>query len=265
MVDCYIFDLLKRLKDHSYRPGEVEIENLWESSKTISYTAQQEARNAIGDEHLSFLLDFFHKNPKHEDILNIFWFICIIAEKEGKKEALDLIYKIATTTKSRYLISPCLSFYTNSYSLGSIYSLEPLMKFLTHSTKSIRIGAYRVVDNSFYSGKETLFLSLLEAAKKPDEQDEIIEILIGYVQADSLPAMKKYAKSKSVYVRNSAKRCLFAIYIRQRKSVEEILDSMDLLKGGLFELLRIYDYDTRFEVFDKVIEKYRQIKNNNDN
>ncbi len=259
-MENYIFDLLKRIKDDSYRPGEIEIENLWESDKTISWAAREEALKTIGEEHLSFLLDFFYNNPKHEDILNIFWFIGIVAEKTQSKKALDLIYKTATTAKNRDFISPCLSFYSNCYSLGNNYSLEPLLKFLTHSIKSIRLDAYRMVDNSSYPDKETLFVDLLEAAKKPDEQDEIIQILIGYAQGASLPILKKYAKSKSVYVRNSAKRCLYAIYIRQGKSVEEILDNMDLLKGELFELLRIYDYDTRFEMLEKVTEKYRQIK-----
>jgi hypothetical protein len=222
----YILDLLERLNNRNYRPGEEVIENSWESAKTISYAAMLEVQQLSDDTLLPELIRFFKDNPKDDRRYNILFMIKAITGNTQNKPGLDFVYDLFIKTKNKRDIESCLGFYSSRAALSNDYPLTPFINLLDHKVESVRISSYKAIANSHHPDKETLLLTKLSSMTRLYEIENALQALAQFCSSKHKKTVEKYLKSKSSRVRDAAKSCIVSMNLRDGSSLESQLKGM---------------------------------------
>lgn len=227
------------MNDNSYRPGEIQEEDRWDSSKTISHAAYKEAREKVNEEYLADVIKFYRENPDHPDKIKLLLFVEIIAEKTYSKEATDFLFNLVKTTKDSDVLKQAINFFNNHYEkLEERYPVEEFVKKINNRSPFIRSHVYQIiVQSKRFKNKKILFQELLEKAKNTEQELAFLELLGAYAEMDLLPLYKKYSKSKSIYIRRLSKSVMLSIYLRSGMNFKEIWKEMDLTHTGLSDIL----------------------------
>lgn len=234
----FIADILQKLKNNHYRPGEEEIPGLWESDKTISYSALLNVQKLADVTLLPELIEAFNANRKSADAENILFLISSIVTNSNNDLGMDFLYHLLTTAKNKQFISHCLGFYASRVQLPVKYSMDPLTKLFDSRSKWIRLDSYGAVANSLHVDKESILLQKLSSLETAFEIERILTLLSGFCSNEASPIIEKYVKSKSVKVRQAAKLCLTSIKVRNEVTTESQLNNMPALSKELINLTK---------------------------
>lgn len=216
----YIEDLISRMSDESYRQGQVRIDNLYESEKTVSAAAHEEARlinnptfsselfsivNASGDNtikhHAYFILGFNAKNTQ-DLFATSFLLQKLLIEKERSilvviLDRLAELYKPAT------------------FDTSAIYKLTD------HRNWQIRGAAFEALTNNENRVEDFLVNKLVTTDKKDDLRPLLTSLM--YVGTKkSIPHVEKHLKNRQPFIKSYSINVLTVIMLREQYRMEEI-------------------------------------------
>lgn len=208
------------MSDNTYRPGEKSEEGIYESSKTISWTAYEKARQLADTSYLSELYNLA-ASPNLDDIKSHAYFIIgYIAKNTNNENAAKFLLDRLKIEKRASIINLILHRLAEVYKpahfdLSIIYNLIDKKGALT------RHAAYMALTNTGQSVED----SLLHLLAKTTEREDIIWIIhaLSYIGSEkSASILKAYLKHRKLHVRDATRNNLPTIMIRAGYPITEI-------------------------------------------
>lgn len=218
----YLDDLLQRMNDDSYRPGEETLEGVYESGKTISWAAHDEARN-IQDASLVQDLIGMITTEKDATLRSRYYFVLgWLARNTKNLEGKQFLVTALTRERKTNILVTILDRLADIYKSASI-DLTPIIELTDHNAQ-IRRSAYFALTNSEGSVEDFLLRRLSEAPKVDVEW--LINALMYVGTAASLPSITKYINSRRPGVYSNSRSALTVIMLREGWTSTEIQEKI---------------------------------------
>ncbi|MFT3827417.1 MAG: hypothetical protein QM731_26075 [Chitinophagaceae bacterium] len=216
----YLNDLLKRMSDDSYRPDQEYVEGVYESSKTVSWEAHEEAKNLDDELLLPELYKLIDSSISEKQKRDVYFIIGFIGKNTNNtSSAAFLLDRVARERKAQIItliLDRLAEIYKPAYLDQSI-----LYRLIDKKGARIRNAAYLALTNTENKIEEYL-LSQLVTSEKADDTVAIIQAL-GYIGTEkSVMAIIPLVKSRKLDIKYAAQNTLPTIMIRANYKITEI-------------------------------------------
>ncbi|MGZ3864090.1 MAG: HEAT repeat domain-containing protein [Bacteroidia bacterium] len=217
----YIEDLIIRMSDDSLLPGEkLSAGTLYDSSKTISSAAHNEARNLKDPKYIDELEQLLKSEKNKEKRKNIILILGYLAKNVGKNEVANTLIESLKTEKDRFTIIALLNRIEELFKNSSV-DLTPIHKLFDHKNWHIRSAAYSGITNTENKVEEMLTNKLKTVTDKTDIL-YLLRALSKVGTQKSLDAVTHFLKHRSRDVKDSAQTTITIIMLREGFSNSEI-------------------------------------------
>ncbi len=216
----YLKNLIQRMSDRSYRPGEIKIDNLFESSKTIYTTAYEEVRQLSKIELLPELFELIQKRELQEKKHEIYFIIGFIAKNTNNLEATSFLLKALSTEKEQSNLVCILDRLAELYKPLEL-DLTPIFNLTTHRNWQIRGASFNALTNSEHKVEQFL-LDLLKTSVNRDDIKRLIWAIQYIGTAKAIPIIEPHIKNRKPDIKYAAKIAINVIMIREQFSDSEI-------------------------------------------
>lgn len=214
----YLNDLLRRMDDDSYRPGEDRVEGLYESGKTVSWAAHDEARNLQDAGLAPELIKLITIEKDAPTRTRTYFVLGWLARNTRNLESKQFLVTALTRERETDILVTILDRLADIYKPSSI-GLTPIVE-LTDRNASIRRSAYLALTNSEKPVEDFLLKRLSEAPK--EDVEWLINALMYVGTAVSMPAILKHINSRKPGVYSNSRSALTVIMLRQGWTSEDI-------------------------------------------
>ena len=225
-MNSTILNLISRMSDDSYRAGELSVEGLFESSKTISSEAYEEVRHLNKKEllvDLYSLLDIESDDTKRHQA---YFIIGNIAKNSNDLEATKYLVAALAKEKDKNILVVILSLVAELFKPLSI-DLSPIYKLTSSRNWHVRGLSYEALTNTENKVEDFLIEKLKETENKTDIQYLLFAIQ-NVATKKSLPVVEPYLKNRKPDIKSTACNVIALIMIREGFSNIEIAKKLKL-------------------------------------
>ncbi len=227
-MTTYIQDLIKRMSDDSYRAGEKLIDGHYESDKTVSWAAYEEARQIKNPDYFSELYNIID-TADNDDIQHSAYFILGHNAKNCTDlTATEYLLKRLTKEQDKRSLVTILDrlaelFKPKEFDTSSIYKLT------THRNWQIRGRAFEALTNN-EDKVEDFLIDKLNNTEKKDDIRPLLSSLMYVGTQKSIPYVEKHLKSRQPFIKSYSINVLIVIMLRERFSFESIQNKLKVSK-----------------------------------
>jgi len=219
-MGTYVKGLISRMSDDSYRTGERRIENLYESEKTISWAAYEEAR-LLNDPalfvELSSLIDSTDdNNTKH----HAYFILGHNAKNIKDLNATKYLLKKLAEEKDKTILVTILDRLAELYKPRE-FDTSYIYKMTSHRNWQIRGAAFEALTNNENQVEDFLIDKLITTEKK-DDIKPLLTSLLHVGTAKSIPHVEKHLKNRQPFIKSYSINVLTAIMLREKFTFEDI-------------------------------------------
>jgi hypothetical protein len=208
------------MSDNSYLPGSVKKEGVYESNKTISWAAHDEARQLTRLELLPDLYSFIETETDDDKKRNAYFILGHVAKNTNDLNGLIFLMDRLSKEKKRPLIEGILMRLAELFKPKTI-DLNPIYKLTENRNWHIRGLAYEALTNTEHKIESYLLDKLREAVNK-DDIGYLINTLKYVGTRQSLPVIEKYLKNRKPTIKDSAETATAVILLREKEPNEVI-------------------------------------------
>lgn len=214
------------MSDDSYRPGEEVVEGMYESGKTISSDAHEEARNLRNEELLPVLFELANQSKLEYDKSDLYFIIGCIGKNTGNFNAADFLLQQLKKEKAQIV---CLTILNQLAEIFKPLSLDVsyIMHLIEKRGYSIRRNAYRALINTEHQ-MEDYFIEKLQQENRRDDIIELVDTIIYIGTKKSLQALEPLLKNRKLKIKYSARIASATIMLREGFAITEICRKLKL-------------------------------------
>ena len=208
------------MSDNSYRSGEWSQEGVYESDKTISWTAYEKARQLTDAGYLPELYNLVETSKSDEEKAHAYFIIGFIAKNINNEQAIKFLLERLKVEKLTSTINLILHRLADLYKPAHL-DLSIIYQLISKKGALTRHAAYMALTNSGHGVED----SLLDLLQKTTEREDIVWLIqaLGYIGTEkSIDILKTYLKHKKLRVREAVRDELVTIMVRAGKPVTEI-------------------------------------------
>ena len=214
------------MSDDSYRLGEELIEGVYESSKTISWEAHEEASNLQEPELLPSLFELINMPDLEYDKSDLYLIVGFIAKNTGNIEAADFLLKQLRKEKDQMVYVTILD------RLADIFKPHTLdLSYIKHLIEKkgylIRSAAYRALINTEHR-MEDYFIDKLQQENRKDDIIALIKTIEYIGTKKSLTVLEPHLKNRKLTIKYSVQEASATIMLREDVPITEICRKLKL-------------------------------------
>ena len=228
----YINNLIQRLSDDSLVPGEsLSSGMLYESSKTISWAAHEEARELNKIDYIDELQQLLKFEKDKDRKKNIIFILGHLAKNTGRNEIANTLIEQLKTEKDKFTIIATLHRLEEIYKDKSV-DLTTIYKLCDHKNWHIRSSAYAALTNT----EHEIESFLIQKAKATEGKDDLLYLLRSITKIGTIKAIEtteSLMKHRSRDVKENAAYTTAIIMLRENFSFEEIRKRTKLKDGTI--------------------------------
>ncbi|HEY4197406.1 MAG TPA: hypothetical protein VGM63_17820 [Mucilaginibacter sp.] len=242
-MNRYIDILLKKMSDNNYVNGEIKIEGIYESEKTISFKAFDEAR-AISN--IEYLDDIYFRIQHEKDLTtksNLYFILKHIGINTQNIEATSFLINRIVIEKNKDMLVSILCNLSELYK-PSIIDISPIIKCMDNRSSRVRGMAYEALINSEYDVEELL----LKKLKNNKNTDDIVYLIraIQYVATyKSKATIEKFLKSRKPVINNVATYAMAILLLRENIAIDYVH------KKTKISVQTLYDLNKKLSIFTR--------------
>lgn len=212
-MKTYAQDLITRMSDDSYRQGETSIDGVYESEKTISWAAYEEARTlsnlSLNDELINIIEQADDANIKS----NAYFVLGCNAKNTSSLSVTDYLLRKLVMEKDVTLLVNILNRLSEIYK-PKVSDTSQLYKLTSHRNFRVRRAAFSALTNN-EEKVEGFLIERLATSLNDDDTWSLINAL-GYVgTSKSVPYVERYLRHRKQDIKGSAINTLILIMIRE--------------------------------------------------
>ncbi|MGZ3864434.1 MAG: hypothetical protein ACXVPN_14345 [Bacteroidia bacterium] len=217
----YIDDLITRLSDDSLLPGEKLSDGvLYQSSKTVSWDAHEEARILKKPEYIEELEQLLATEKDKDKRKNIIFILGHLAKNTNRTEVANTLIECLRIEKDRFTIIALLNRIEELFKNSSV-DLTPIHKLFDHKNWHIRSAAYSAITNT-ENKVEDLLINKLKTVNDKYDILYLLRSLSKVGTRKSLDIVTSFLKNRSPHIKESAQTTTSIIMLREGFSNIEI-------------------------------------------
>ena len=208
------------MADNSYRAGEWSEEGVYESNKTVSWTAYEKASQLTDVSYLPELYNLVETSYSDNEKAHAYFIIGFIAKNTNDEQATKFLLDRLKVEKLTSTINLILHRLEDLYKPAHL-ELSIIYQLINKKGALTRHAAYMALTNTGHSVEGPL----LDLLQKTTEREDILWIIraLGYVGTErSIAVLKTYLKHKKLRVREAVRDELVTIMLRAGKPMTEI-------------------------------------------
>ncbi|MBN8676204.1 MAG: hypothetical protein J0L56_18880 [Chitinophagales bacterium] len=208
------------MSDNSYLPRQVKVEGSYESGKTVSFAAYDEARQLDKSEFVNDLYKFIENETEDDKKRNAYFIAGNIAKNVSDKNAASFFIDRLKKEKDRQVIETILLRLAELFK-PAITDLTPILKLTENRNWHIRGLAYEALTNTEHKVEQFL----IDKLKGTDNKDDIQYLIyaLKYVGTqNALAAVEPHLKNRKPSIKDSAHTVIALIMIREGFSNDAI-------------------------------------------
>ncbi|WP_293313810.1 hypothetical protein [Pedobacter sp. UBA5917] len=212
-------ELIERMLDNSYRKNEVKLEGLYESIKTESWKAYEEAReiNRVElFEELYFIIENGEPDKKHCAYFLLGYNAKNTNDINAKSYLLKCLDKERNTAILILLLNRLADFY-KPYSLNT----DEIYKLTNSRNSNIRRAAFEAVTNSEKNAEHFLTQRLSSTINNADI-NSLINALMYIGTTSAIPYIEPHLKHRKPEIKGNCLNVLTVIMLREGFTIDEI-------------------------------------------
>src|SRR5688572_4927484 len=201
-MNPYLSNLISRMSDNSYLPGQVKVEGSYESGKTVSFAAYDEARQLDKSEFISDLYSFIENETDDDKKRNAYFIAGNIAKNANDKNAASFFIDRLKKEKDRQAIETILLRIAELFKPLTT-DLTPIFKLTENRNWHIRGLAYEALTNTEHKVEQFL----TDKLKGTDNKDDIQYLIyaLKYVGTrNALSAIEPHLRNRKPSIKDSA-------------------------------------------------------------
>ena len=208
------------MQDKSYRQEQEKIEGIFESDKTISHIAYEEARKIDDTSYLPELYEYI-KNTKDADLRrNAIYLLGHIGKNTKSVETADFLLSLLCTERNTQEIVLILNRLEELFK-PSYLNLSIIKELCEKRGTRIRVNAYMALTNSEHDSEKYL-LTKLNSTKSREDICGIASALSYIGKKESVNALSPFMKSRKHDIKFAVQNSLPTIMIRAKYPITEI-------------------------------------------
>lgn len=217
----YIDNLISRLSDDSLLPNKKLSEGtLYDSSKTVSWAAYEEARNLNNSEYIDELKLLLKSEKDKDRKKHIIFILGHLAKNTGRTEIANNLLEALKSEKDKFTIISLLNRLEEIFKDSTI-DISVIHKLFDNKNWHIRSAAYSAITNTEHKVEDLLKNKLKTVDDKTDIQ-YLLSSLSKVGTKNSLDTIEPFLKHRSREVKDSAQTTTAVIMIREGFSNSEI-------------------------------------------
>lgn len=219
-MNDYLTDLLNRLSDDSYREGEAEIPGVYESAKTVSWSAYEEVRGLRDPALLPLLYPMPEQTNDTSRRHHLYFIIGHLAKNCHVPEAAVFLAARLQKERDTLVLITILDRLADIYKPAS-FDLSPIQQVIEKKGFLIRSAAYRALLNTGHRMEDYF----LEKIQQEQRRDDLVELLgaIKYIGTGrTLAALEPLLKNRKQKVKWQAKETMAVIMLREGFPITEV-------------------------------------------
>jgi RecG-like helicase len=209
----YLLTLLERMSDTwTYTPGQKKIKDTFESNKTVSSYAYNEARQLNNREWLPELFEFISSETNSIKKKHACFVAGCIARNTNDERTCIFFLELLHAEKDNEVLENILIQLSRLFKPVTT-DLTPIYKLTEHKNWRIRACAFEALTNTGHPIEQLLALKLEHATNKDDVH--FLLRAIAYVATEkSLTVIEPHIKNRKPETREAAKVALTLLLIR---------------------------------------------------
>jgi hypothetical protein len=221
-----IQSLISRMSDDSYRPGEVVVDGVFESNKTVYSEAYEEVRQLNNGELFDDLYAYLDIETDSIKRQHAYFIIGNIAKNVKDLRATKYLVEASKKEKDKNTLVTILNLLPDLYKPFEI-DLSPIFKLTTHRNWHVRGLSFAALTNTENNVEEFL----VDKLKSTDNKDDIQYLLyaiqnVGTIK--SLPIVERHLKNRKPTIKSTAHSVVALIMIREGFSDSDIVKKLKL-------------------------------------
>lgn len=237
----YIQQLISRMSDDSYRVGEKSVDGNYESDKTVSWAAYEEARQLKNFDYFDDLYNTI-ETTESDDIKHNAYFILGHNAKNCKDlKATEYLLMKLTEEKDKTLLVTILDRLAELYKPKQ-FDISQIYKLTTNRNWQIRGHAFEALTNN-ENKVEDFLIDKLNKTDKKDDVRPLLSSLMYVGTQKAIPYVEKHLKSRQPFIKSYSINVLTVIMLREKFSFENIQTKLKVSKDFV---------QTHFDRLDKL-------------
>jgi HEAT repeat protein len=216
----YLQNLLQRLADDSYRPGELKVDGVFENVKTFSWQAHEEVRTLADETLLPDLYAYIESSASEEERRHAYFVVGFIAKNTNNEEAASFLLNRLKKEKQTFTLITLLDRLAELYK-PETFDLSTIYHLIDKKGALIRKAAYLALTNTGHK-VEAYLLEKLSGATLVDDIAGIVKALEYVGTEKAVLAIKPLLKSRKLDIKFAAQNYLPAIMVRAGFPITEI-------------------------------------------
>ncbi len=219
-MKTYAQDLITRMSNDSYRDGEITIEGIYESEKTISWAAHEEARDLNNSSLNDELINIIEQTNDTDLKNNAYFALGFNAKNTNSLSVTDYLLSKLTVEKDVSILVQILNRLSELYKPKTSDTLQ-LYKLVNHRNWRVRRAAFNALTNNEEKVEEFL-IDKLSTSLNDDDIWSLVNAL-GYVGTTrSIPFIERHLKRRNQDIKGVAINVLIRIMIREGCNNQDI-------------------------------------------
>jgi hypothetical protein len=219
-MTTYIQDLIARMSNDSYRVGETLIEGTYESNKTISWAAYEEARQLRNPDYFNELYDLIDTTDNNDIKHNAYFVLGQNAKNCKELKATEYLLNKLTKEKDATLLVTILDRLAELYKPKKLDTSQ-IYKLVTNRNWQVRGHAFEALTNN-ENRVEDFLIDKLKTTNKKDDIRPLLSSLMYVGTNKSIPFIEPHLKSRQPFIKSYSINVLTVIMLREKFSSESI-------------------------------------------
>jgi hypothetical protein len=216
------------MADNSYRFGEKTIKGTYESEKTVSWAAYEEARQLNNPEYFSELSNIIDSTEDQEIKQHAYFILGHNAKNTKHLDSTKYLLKKLSKEKYKPILVTILDRLADLYKPNDL-DTSCLYKLATNRNWQIRSSAFQALTNNENNVEDFLIDKLISTEKKDDIRPLLSSLMfVGTKKA--IPPVEKHLKNRQPFIKSYSVNVLTVIMLRENFTFEEIQNKLKVSK-----------------------------------
>lgn len=225
-MNSTILNLISRMSDDSYRPGQSKVDGLFESDKTVYAEAYEEVRHLSQGDLLNDLYSFLDVESDSTKRQHAYYIIGNIAKNLKDLKATKYLVQALTKEKDKNTLVTILNLLPDLFKPLEI-DLSPIYKLMSNRNWHVRGLSFAALTNT--ENKVEDFL--IDKLRTTDNKDDIQYLLYAIQNVGtkkSLIVVEPHLKNRKPSIKSTAHTVVALIMIREGIPDSEIAKKLKL-------------------------------------
>jgi hypothetical protein len=221
-----ILNLISRMSDDTYRPGEIVVKGVFESGKTVYSDAYEEVRHLDKKELLVDLYSFLNSESDNTKKQHAFFIIGNIAKNSEDWGATKYLVEALAKEKDKNTLITILNLLPDLFKPLNI-DLSPIYKLTSNRNWHVRGLSFAALTNT-ENKIEDFLIDKLVATENKDDIQYLLYAIQNVGTKKSLPAVEPHLKNRKPSIKSTAQNVVGIIMIREGFSNTDIIKKLKL-------------------------------------